>query len=39
MRESGKYVINAHYLRTFLYCRSLYIAYIEGNEIYCYVVE
>lgn len=39
MCESGKYVINAHYLGNFLYCCSLYIAYIEGNEIYCYVGE
>jgi len=37
MCDSGKYVINAHYVRTFLYYCSLYITYIEGNEIYYYV--
>jgi hypothetical protein len=36
--ESGKNVINAHYGRTFLYYCSLYITYIEGDEIFYYYV-
>lgn len=37
MCEGGKDVINAHYVRTFPYYCSLYIAYIEGDDIYYYV--
>jgi hypothetical protein len=39
MCESGKNMINAQHVRTFLYYSNLYLAYIEGDEIYYCVGE